>query len=580
MKKILVCVGTSGVSAGAVKVADNFEKEISKKNLDFKVVRVGDRGLFRDVLVDVIIDDKRVTYEFVKPSDVKRIVKEHLIEKKPVEKLLSGKNYKQFFENQERIVLKNCGEIDPEDINKYIETGGYKALKKAFEMKPEKVIEEMKKSGLRGRGGAGFPTGLKWQFARDAKGDEKYIICNADEGDPGAFMDRSILEGDPHAVIEGMVIGAYAIGATHGYIYCRAEYPLAVKRLNLAMKHAREKGYLGENILGSDFSFDMVVKEGAGAFVCGEETALMASIEGRRGMPNPRPPFPAQKGLWDKPSNINNVETLANVRHIILKGADWFSSIGYKKSKGTKVFALAGKIKNTGLVEVPMGTTIKDILEGPGGGVVDKKIPIKAVQLGGPSGGCVPDDMFDTPIDYESINETGAIMGSGGMVVMDQKTCMVDVARYFLSFTVAESCGKCVPCRIGLKRMYEVLETITEGNGTEEHLKFLDEMSDTIKKTALCGLGNTAPNPVLTTMKYYFDEYESHIKDKHCPAVVCTNLIKFEINKDNCVKCGMCYKACPVEAIEWEKKEYPKLDKDKCIKCKSCINACKFMAIE
>ncbi|MBS3778468.1 MAG: 4Fe-4S binding protein, partial [Candidatus Thermoplasmatota archaeon] len=408
----------------------------------------------------------------------------------------------------------------------------------------------------------------------------KYIICNADEGDPGAFMDRSILEGDPHAVIEGMVIGAYAIGATHGYIYCRAEYPLAVKRLNIAMEQARKKGYLGKNILDSGFSFDMIVKEGAGAFVCGEETALMASIEGRRGMPNPRPPFPAQKGLWEKPSNINNVETLANIRHIILKGADWFFSIGYKKSKGTKVFALAGKIKNTGLVEVPMGTTIKDILYGSGGGVVDKKIPIKAVQLGGPSGGCIPEKLFDTPIDYESIDQTGAIMGSGGMVVMDQKTCMVDVARYFLSFTVAESCGKCVPCRIGLKRMYEILETITEGNGKKEHLTFLDEMSDTIKKTALCGLGNTAPNPVLTTMKYYYNEYEEHIKDKHCPAAVCTNLIKFEINKENCVKCGMCYKACPVDAITFKKKEYPKIDKDKCIKCKSCINACKFMAIE
>jgi len=580
MDKVLVCVGTSGVSAGAEKVADNFQKEIKKENLDFELVRVGDRGLFRDVLVDVIIDSSRTTYEFVKPEDVKEIVKSHLIEKKPFEKLVAGKDYKNFFENQERIVLKNCGEIDPEEIDEYIKTEGYKALKKAFEMVPEKIIEEMKKSGLRGRGGAGFPTGLKWQFAHDAKSDEKYIVCNADEGDPGAFMDRSILEGDPHAVIEGMVIGAYAIGATHGYIYCRAEYPLAVKRLNLAMKQARKKGYLGKNILDSGFNFDIMVKEGAGAFVCGEETALMASIEGRRGMPNPRPPFPAQKGLWEKPTNINNVETFANVRHIILKGADWFSNIGYKKSKGTKVFALAGKIKNTGLVEVPMGTKIGEILNGPGGGVVDKKIPIKAVQLGGPSGGCIPKDMFDTPIDYESINETGAIMGSGGMVVMDQKTCMVDVARYFLSFTVAESCGKCVPCRIGLKRMYEVLETITEGKGTSEHLEFLEELSDTIKKTALCGLGNTAPNPVLTTMKYYFDEYDSHIKEKHCPAAVCTNLIKFEINKDKCVRCGMCYKACPENAIEWEKGEYPKIDKDKCIKCKSCINACKFMAIE
>ncbi len=580
MNKVLVCVGTSGVSAGAEKVADNFENQVKKNKLDFEVVRVGDRGLFRDVLVDIIIDGKRTTYEFVKPENVEQIVKEHLIENKPVEKLLAGEDYKNFFKNQQRIVLKNCGEINPEDIKEYIETEGYKALEKAFKMKPQEIIDEMKNSGLRGRGGAGFSTGLKWQFAKDAKADEKYIICNADEGDPGAFMDRSILEGDPHAVIEGMVIGAYAIGATHGYIYCRAEYPLAVKRLNIAMQQARKKGYLGKNIQNSGFDFDMIVKEGAGAFVCGEETALMASIEGRRGMPNPRPPFPAQKGLWEKPSNINNVETLANVRHIILKGADWFSSIGYKKSKGTKVFALAGKIKNTGLVEVPMGTKIRNLLEGAGGGALDKKIPIKAVQLGGPSGGCLPEKLFDTPIDYESINETGAIMGSGGMVVMDQKTCMVDVARYFLSFTVAESCGKCVPCRIGLKRMYEILETITEGNGTEEHLIFLKEMSDTIKKTALCGLGNTAPNPVLTTMKYYSNEYESHIKDKNCPATVCTNLIKFEVNEDKCVKCGVCFKACPVDAIEWKKKEYAKIDKDKCIKCKSCINACKFMAIE
>ncbi|RLF57608.1 MAG: NADH-quinone oxidoreductase subunit NuoF [Thermoplasmata archaeon] len=580
MNKILVCVGTSGVSAGAEKVADNFERLIRKSKLDFRVIRVGDRGLFRDVLVDIIIDDERVTYEFVTPEDVENIIQSHIIEKEPVKKLLAGDDYKDFFKTQQRIVLANCGEIDPEDINEYIKTDGYKALEKALSMKSKQIIEEMKSSGLRGRGGAGFSTGLKWQFAHDAKGDEKYIICNADEGDPGAFMDRSILEGDPHALIEGMVIGAYAIGATHGYIYCRAEYPLAIKRLNIAMDQARKKKFLGKKILGSNFDFDVVIKEGAGAFVCGEETALMASIEGKRGMPNPRPPFPAQKGLWGKPSNINNVETFANVRHIILNGADWFSSIGYKKSKGTKVFALAGKIKNTGLVEVPMGTKIRDILEGNGGGVLDKKIPIKAVQLGGPSGGCVPEELFDTPIDYESISETGAIMGSGGMVVMDQKTCMVDVARYFLSFTVAESCGKCVPCRIGLKRMYEVLEIITEGNGTQEHLDFLKEMSDTILKTALCNLGNTAPNPVLTTMKYYFDEYESHIKDHKCPAAVCTNLIKFEIIKDKCIKCGRCFKACPVDAIDWKKKEYPVLHKNKCIKCKSCINACPVMAIE
>ncbi|TRZ48080.1 MAG: NADH-quinone oxidoreductase subunit NuoF, partial [Dehalococcoidia bacterium] len=466
------------------------------------------------------------------------------------------------------------------DIGDYIAHGGYNSLKKVFDTDPEKVIEEIKKSGLRGRGGAGFPTGLKWEFCRNAKGDEKYVVCNADEGDPGAFMDRSVLEGDPHSVIEGMIIAAYAIGANEGYVYCRAEYPLAIKRLNKAIAQAREKAFLGKNILGSKFSFDISIKQGAGAFVCGEETALIASIEGRRGTPVSRPPFPAQKGLWGKPTLINNVETLANIRHIITKGAEWFSSIGSERSKGTKVFALAGKVKNTGLVEVPMGTTLRQLIYGPGGGMLNKNIGFKAVQIGGPSGGCIPESLLDTPIDYESITETGAIMGSGGMIVMDERTCMVDIAKFFLDFTVAESCGKCVPCRVGLKRMLEVLEKISEGKGKQEHIAFLQEMAATIKDTALCGLGNTAPNPVLTTLKYFLDEVVAHIKGKVCPAHVCLKLMKFEVIQEKCVKCGRCYEVCPANAIDWKKKEYSKINKDKCIKCKACVNACPFMAIE
>jgi len=581
--KILICMGTSGISAGAEEVAKAFETELKRKNLmdKCKIVRVGDRGLFRDPLVDIITPELgRVTYEYTKPEDVPQIIEEHLLQGKPIEKLRAGKDYEQFFSGQTRIVLSNCGEIDPEDIDDYIAHGGYDALKKVIFSAPEKVIDEIEKSGLRGRGGAGFPTGLKWKFCKKAKGDVKYVVCNADEGDPGAFMDRSILEGDPHSVIEGMIIAGYAIGATKGFIYCRAEYPLAVKRLNIAISQAREKGFLGSNILSSKFSFDITIIQGAGAFVCGEETALLASIEGRRGMPRPRPPFPAQEGLWGKPTLINNVETLANIRHIIVKGAEWLSSIGTEKSKGTKVFALAGKVKNTGLVEVPMGTTFRELIYGPGGGMKKKRIKLKGVQIGGPSGGCLPESLLDIPIDYESINQTGAIMGSGGMIVMDEKTCMVDIAKFFLNFTVAESCGKCVPCRIGLKRMLEVLEEITEGRGKEEHISFLQEMGNTVKATALCGLGNTAPNPVLTTLKYFPDEYEAHIRDKICPSHVCTELVKFEVVEEKCVKCGLCYKACPTGAIEWKKKEYPRINKEKCIKCKACIGACDYGAIQ
>jgi len=581
--RILICMGTSGLSAGAVDVEKNFRAALKDKGLEdsWEVVRVGDRGLFRDVLVDIITPALgRITYQYVKPADVEKIVEEHIINGQPYKKLQTGDDYEQFFKDQTRIVLANCGEIDPMDIDQYIESGGYKGLEKTLSMSRDEVLEEIKNSGLRGRGGGGFPTGTKWQFCKNVDSDKKYIVCNADEGDPGAFMDRSILEGDPHAVLEGMAIAGYTVGADEGYIYCRAEYPLAVKTLTIAIQEAEKKNLLGENILGSDFSFTLHIKEGAGAFVCGEETALLASIEGKKGRPNPRPPYPAVEGLWGKPTIINNVETLANVRHIITRGSDWFSSIGYKDSKGTKVFALAGKIKNTGLVEVPMGTTIRELVYGPGGGMLKKRLKFKGVQLGGPSGGCLPESLLDTPIDYTSITETGAIMGSGGMIVMDESTCMVDVARYFLEFTVAESCGKCVPCRVGLKRMQEVLEDICAGKGKEEHIEFLQSMGETIKNTALCGLGNTAPNPVLTTMRYFMDEYEEHIKDKECRAHECVELIHFEVVEEKCVKCGACYRACPVDAIEWKKGEYAYIDKEKCIKCKSCINACDFMAIK
>jgi len=580
--RIMVCTGTSGISTGAEQVAAGLERELDSRNLRdaWQVVRTGDRGLFQDVLVDVIPPEgQRVTYVKVKPKDVGTIVEEHLVGGQPVKRLAAGKRYDDFFASQQRIVLTNCGEIDPEDIRAYLDRGGYDALKQALAMDPDALIDEVEKSGLRGRGGAGFPTGTKWRFARKAQGVSKYIICNADEGDPGAFMDRSVLEGDPHAVLEGMAIGARAIGASQGFIYCRAEYPLALKRLDIAIAQAKERGLLGEGIFGTDFSFDVSVVQGAGAFVCGEETALMSSIEGHRGIPRSRPPFPAQSGLWGNPTNINNVETFANVRHIVLRGADWYASIGTESSKGTKVFALAGKVKNTGLVEVPMGTTIRQLVEGPGRGMAVKRLKPKAVQIGGPSGGCLPETIWDTPIDYASLSETGAIMGSGGIIFMDEKSCMVDVARYFLEFTVNESCGKCVPCRVGLKRMLEAINEITRGEGTLAHLDFLEEMAHTIQQTALCGLGQTAPNPVLTTLRYFREEYEAHIVDKKCPSHVCTDLIEFVVDEEKCTKCGLCLKACPADAITWQKGEYAKIDPAKCTKCRSCINVCDFMAI-
>jgi NADH:ubiquinone oxidoreductase subunit F (NADH-binding)/(2Fe-2S) ferredoxin/Pyruvate/2-oxoacid:ferredoxin oxidoreductase delta subunit len=588
---VLICEGTACVSSKAPQIRAALEGEIKKAGLaeSVKVGFTGCHGFCQRGPI-MIIEPEGIFYCDVTVEDIPEVVQAHLKEGAIVERLLykdpatkeAIPHYKDitFYKDQQRIVLANCGHINPEEITEYVDAGGYQALKKAVtEMGDRSVIDEIKNSGLRGRGGAGFSTGAKWNFCREAIADIKYVICNADEGDPGAFMDRSILEGDPHAVIEGMIIAGFAIGAQEAYVYCRAEYPLALKRLKIAITQAAEKGFLGKNILGTDFSFKIKVKEGAGAFVCGEETALIASIEGSRGMPSPRPPFPANKGLWGKPTLINNVETFANISHIVVKGAEWFSSIGTETSKGTKVFALAGKVKNTGLIEVPMGTTIRELIYGPGGGMLDPKFKFKGVQIGGPSGGCLPESLLDTPIDYESITKTGAIMGSGGMVVLDEKSCMVDIAKFFLKFTVAESCGKCIPCRVGLKRMLEVVEEISAGRGKPEHLDFLQEMGENIRKTALCGLGNTAPNPVLTTLKYFADEYQAHIEEKRCPAHVCLDLVKFEVIEEKCVKCGLCFKACPVGAIEWEPKKIAKINKEKCIKCKACIEACRFKAI-
>jgi NADH-quinone oxidoreductase subunit F/NAD(P)H dehydrogenase (quinone)/NADP-reducing hydrogenase subunit HndC len=484
-----------------------------------------------------------------------------------------------FFAHQQHIVLRNKG-IDPEVIDEYIARDGYQAASKALlEMTPEEIIAEMKTSGLRGRGGAGFPTGLKWEFAHKSEGEIKYVLCNADEGDPGAFMDRSVLEADPHSVLEGMIIAARAVGAHQGYIYCRAEYPLAIKRLNIAIGQARDYGLLGKDILGSGFDFDLDIYQGAGAFVCGEETALMHSIEGKRGMPRPRPPFPAQQGLWKRPTVLNNVETYANVPPIILRGGEWYAGIGTESSKGTKVFALTGTIKNIGLVEVPMGTPLRTIIEDVGGGI-PKKRKFKAVQLGGPSGGCVPESFIDTPVDYESIAKVGAIMGSGGMIVMDDRTCMVDMARFFMDFIQDESCGKCTPCREGTRRMLEILDKIVAGNGVPEDIQLLEELSDVIRDSALCGLGQTGPNPVLSTLQYFRDEYEAHVYDKVCPAKRCPALVKFEVDPDRCKKCGICFKACPAEAITWKKKEVAFIDKSKCIKCMTCISNCPYDAID
>ncbi len=583
---IKVGLASCGLAAGAGEVYEAILKHIKKNKIDAEVKKTACIGMcFVEPLVEIYEEEKKsITYGDVTPENIGNII-DAFYKGNPIEENVIISNVFKGSENktykkQKRIVLRNCGIIDPVSINDYLGKNGYKALEKSVkEMSREDIINEIKDSGLRGRGGAGFPTGLKWQFAYNAKSEKKYIVCNADEGDPGAFMDRSVLEGDPHSVIEGMIIGAYAIGADEGYIYCRAEYPLAIKHLNIAIEQATEKGFLGNNIFGSDFNFELHIKEGAGAFVCGEETALMASIEGKRGMPSIRPPFPAQSGLWGKPTNINNVETFANIAWIILNGAKEYAKYGTEKSKGTKVFALAGKIRNSGLIEVPMGMSLKEVIYGVGGGMKTER-PFKGVQLGGPSGGCLPAELLDTIVDYDSINKTGAIMGSGGMVVMDTSTCMVDIAKFFLNFTQNESCGKCTFCRIGTKRMLEILTRISDGNGKMEDLDTLEELSNNIIKSSLCGLGQTAPNPVLTTLKYFRDEYIAHIKDKKCPAGVCTSLLKYEVIEDKCIGCTVCAMKCPVNCISGERKQVHKIDQDACIKCGACYDACKFDAIK
>jgi len=585
MKEIKVGVATCGIAAGGMLVYDELKKEIKNNNIDIELKKTGCMGMcYKEVLVEIKDDSDSYLYEKITTDKVKRIITEHIINNKPVnEWIIKSKSIHKedaFFKKQKRIVLRNCGVIDPTSIDDYISNNGYKAIQKCLnDYSSMEVIDIITKSGLRGRGGGGFPTGLKWKFANRAAGNKKYIICNADEGDPGAFMDRSTIEGDPHSVLEGMMIAGYAIQADEAYIYVRAEYPLAIERLLIAIKQCEERGFLGKNIFNSNINFKIKIKEGAGAFVCGEETALIASIEGKRGIPRIRPPFPANKGLWGKPTNINNVETFANIAWIILNGPEAFASMGTEKSKGTKVFALAGKIVRSGLAEVPMGITINEIIFDIGGGVKDGK-KFKAIQIGGPSGGCIPASMGDLKIDYDEITKTGAIMGSGGLIVLDETTCMVDLTKYFLTFVQNESCGKCTFCRIGTKRMLEILEKITSGNGEEKDLLLLEELAYKVKETSLCGLGQTAPNPVLTTLKYFRDEYEAHIKEKRCPAHSCTALLTYTIIEDKCVGCTLCAQKCPVNAISGKVKEPHKIDQHACIKCGLCYDSCKFNAIE
>lgn len=587
-KHILVCQGTGCTSSKSPQILDNFKKIIEEKGIkNVRVIKTGCFGLCAKGPI-VIIRPEDTFYAQVTPEDCEEIIQSHIVEGKVVERLLckdiDGTKVTKlddltFYKKQKRIALKNCGVINPEDIDEYIAFDGYRALGRVlFEMDSDEVIETIEKSGLRGRGGAGFPTGKKWRATRDAKGDKKYVVCNADEGDPGAFMDRSILEGDPHAVLEAMAIAGFAVGAEKGYIYVRAEYPIAVHRLQIAIDQARKYGILGEKIFGTNFNFDIEIRLGAGAFVCGEETALLESIEGRRGQPRVKPPYPAQSGLWGCPTLINNVETYANIAQIILKGADWYSSIGTATSKGTKVFALGGNVNNVGLVEVPMGTTLREIVFDIGGGIPNGR-EFKAAQTGGPSGGCIPKEHLDTPIDYESLKEIGSMMGSGGLIVMDDTKCMVCLAKFYLQFTVSESCGKCTPCRIGTKRMLEILERLCSGEGEEYDIYKLEKLAANIKKASICGLGQSAPNPVISTMKYFREEFRQHAIEKECKAMECKALSRIEIDEEKCKSCGLCQKNCPVNAIEGEGREKRYINQDKCIKCTTCIRSCPFHAI-
>ncbi len=588
--QLLICGGTGCRASSSNLIIDELKNELDSHNLadQVQVVETGCFGFCEKGPI-VKVSPDNTFYTQVKPEDAKEIVEEHVIKGRKVEKLLytdpetkeqiSDSKHMEFYKKQVRIALRNCGFLDPENIEEYIGRNGYEALGKCLaELKPKEVIEEVKASGLRGRGGGGFPTGLKWQFAAQNDADQKYVVCNADEGDPGAFMDRSILEGDPHSVLEAMAICGYSTNASKGLIYIRAEYPLAIKRLIIAINQAREYGLLGENILGTDFNFDIELRYGAGAFVCGEETALIHSMEGERGEPTVKPPFPAESGYWGKPTNVNNVETFANIPAIINKGAKWFSSIGTEKSAGTKVFALAGKINNVGLIEVPMGTTLREVIFEIGGGIQHGK-KFKAVQTGGPSGGCLTEKHLDTPIDFDNLLAAGSMMGSGGMIVMDEDDCMVSVSKFYLDFTVEESCGKCAPCRVGNKRLYEILEKITQGKGTQEDLELLDNMSRVIKDTALCGLGQTSPNPVLSTLENFNEEYQEHVKDHKCRAGACKDLMQYVIEPENCVGCTACARVCPVGAITGERKEVHHIDQALCIKCGACIEKCKFNAI-